>query len=121
MNRALGASGLLVVAIDMTVAPEAPYPACVQYANYAVRWLKANAGNWNGDASKVGVLRVLHRRARRAAPGDGAQRDPRYAAIPLAAAANIDASVASSRCARRSATRPRATRERSAPRQGADG
>src|SRR5258705_7176995 len=55
MNRALGASGLLVVAIDMTVAPEAPYPACVRDANYAVRWLKANAGNWNGNASKVGV------------------------------------------------------------------
>src|SRR5258707_12469215 len=54
MDRALGASGLLVVAVDMTVAPEAPYPACVQDANYAVRWLKWNAGNWNGDASKIG-------------------------------------------------------------------
>jgi hypothetical protein len=29
-----------VVAVDMTVAPEAPYPVCVQDANYAVRWLK---------------------------------------------------------------------------------
>src|SRR5262245_12017280 len=38
MDRALAASGLLVVAVDMTVAPEAPYPACVQDANYAVRW-----------------------------------------------------------------------------------
>jgi acetyl esterase/lipase len=33
MDRALAASGLLVVAIDMTLAPEAPYPACVQDAN----------------------------------------------------------------------------------------
>src|SRR5262245_51095768 len=48
MDRALAASGLLVVAVDMTVAPEAPYPACVQDANYAVRWLKANAATWNG-------------------------------------------------------------------------
>ena len=47
MDRALASSGLLVVAVDMTVAPEAPYPACVQDANYAVRWLKANA-----DAAK---------------------------------------------------------------------
>src|SRR3989442_3683672 len=39
MDRALAASGLLVVAIDMTLAPEAPYPACVQDANYGVRWL----------------------------------------------------------------------------------
>ena len=93
MDRALGESGLLIVAIDMTVAPEAPYPACVQDANHAVRWLKANAGNWNGDASKVGVYGS-------STGGHVAQllamrpRDPRYAAIPLADAANIDASVA---------------------------
>ncbi len=33
MDRALAASGLLVVAVDMTLAPEAPYPACVQDDN----------------------------------------------------------------------------------------
>src|ERR1700737_490744 len=55
MDRALAASGLLVVAVDMTVAPEAPYPACVQDANYAVRWLKVNAATWNGDAASIGV------------------------------------------------------------------
>src|SRR5262249_10534313 len=55
MDRALAASGLLVVAIDMTLAPEAPYPACVQDANYGVRWLKANAATWNGDVSKLGI------------------------------------------------------------------
>src|SRR5829696_7824511 len=55
MDRALASSGLLVVAVDMTVAPEAPYPACVQDANWSVRWLKANAGKWNGDGSKIGV------------------------------------------------------------------
>src|SRR5204863_2760123 len=55
MDRALAASGVLVVAIDMTLAPDAPYPACVQDANYGVRWLKANAAKWNGDASKLGV------------------------------------------------------------------
>ncbi len=55
MDRALAASGLLVVAVDMTVAPQAPYPACVQDANYAVRWLKVNAATWNGDVSKLGI------------------------------------------------------------------
>ena len=55
MDRALAASGLLVVAVDMTLAPEAPYPACVQDANYAVRWLKAKAATWNGDASRIGI------------------------------------------------------------------
>src|SRR5262245_9007518 len=55
MDRALAESGLLVVAIDMTLAPEAPYPASVQDANYGVRWLKWKARGWNGDPSAIGV------------------------------------------------------------------
>ena len=55
MDRALAESGLLVVAIDMTNGPEAPYPTSVQDANYGVRWLKWKAPSWNGDASKVGI------------------------------------------------------------------
>ena len=42
MDRAIAASGVLVVAIDLTLAAEAPYPACVQDANYGVRWLKTH-------------------------------------------------------------------------------
>ncbi|HUA53530.1 MAG TPA: alpha/beta hydrolase [Candidatus Sulfotelmatobacter sp.] len=93
MDRALAASGLLVVAVDMTLAPEAPYPACVVDANYAVRWLKAHAARWNGAAAKLGVYgsssggHVAELLAMR--PGD-----PRYNAIPLAAAPKIDATVA---------------------------
>ena len=49
-------SGIVVVAIDLTRAPEAPYPASVQDANYGVRWLKCNAYEWNGDAATIGVL-----------------------------------------------------------------
>ena len=74
MDRALAASGLLVVAIDMTLAPEAPYPACVQDANYAVRWLKAKAATWNGDAVEDRHLRMLQRRPRRRAAGDAPAR-----------------------------------------------
>jgi acetyl esterase len=93
MDRALAASGVLVVAIDMTLAPEAPYPACVQDANYGVRWLKLKAASWHGDPSKIGlygsssgghVAELLGMRP----------RDARYNAIPLAAAPNIDATVA---------------------------
>jgi acetyl esterase len=92
MDRALAASGLLVVATDMTLAPEAPYPACVQDANYAVRWLKANASTWNGDVSKLGVYgsssggQVAELLAMR-------PHDTRYNAIPLAAAPSVDATV----------------------------
>ena len=93
MDRALAASGLLVVAIDMTLAPEAPYPACVQDANYAVRWLKAKAASWNGDPSTIGVYGS-------SSGGHVAEllgmrpRDPRYNAIPLPGAPNVDATVA---------------------------
>jgi acetyl esterase len=93
MDRALAASGLLVVAIDMTLAPEAPYPACVQDANFAVRWLKANAATWHGDTSKIGVYasssggHVAELLAMR-------PHDPRYTSIPLASAPNVDATIA---------------------------
>src|SRR5437879_9371057 len=36
MDRAMAAGGVLVVAIDMTPAAEAPYSACVQDADYGV-------------------------------------------------------------------------------------
>ena len=93
MDRAVAASGVLVVAIDMTLAPEAPYPACVQDANYGVRWLKSKAAAWNGDPSKIGVYGS-------SSGGHVAQllgmrpRDARYNAIPLPAAPQIDATVA---------------------------
>ena len=93
MDRALAASGLLVVAVDLTVAPEAPYPACVQDANYAVRWIKTKAQTWNGDTAKIGVYgsssggHVAELLAMR-------PRDRRYNAIALAAAPDIDATVA---------------------------
>jgi len=55
MDRAIAASGVLVVAIDLRLSEEAPYPASVQDANYGVRWLKSKAAEWNGDASTLGV------------------------------------------------------------------
>src|SRR4051794_27559595 len=92
MDRAIAASGVLVAAIDLTLAPEAPYPACVQDANYGVRWLKSKAAAWNGDPAKIGVYasssggHVAELLAMR-------PRDPRYNAIPLRAAPGVDATV----------------------------
>ena len=82
-DRALAAAGALVVAVDLTLAPEAPYPACVQDASYALRWLKARAKTWNGDAARIGLFgsssggHVAELLALR--PGDA-----RYNAIPFA-------------------------------------
>jgi acetyl esterase/lipase len=82
----------LVVAVDLKLAPQAPYPACVQDANYAVRWLKANAARWNGDVAKLGIYgsssggHVAELIAMR-------PHDPRYNSIPLAGS-QPDAAVA---------------------------
>jgi acetyl esterase len=56
MDKRLAASGVLVVAIDLRLAPEAPYPASVADANYGIRWLKAKAAEWKGDPATVGAL-----------------------------------------------------------------
>jgi acetyl esterase len=93
MDRALAASGVLVVAIDLRLSEEAPYPASVQDANYGARWLKSRAAEWNGDPSKIGVYGS-------SSGGHVAQllalrpRDARYNAIPLPGAASLDATVA---------------------------
>jgi acetyl esterase/lipase len=93
MDRAIAESGVLVVAVDLTLAPESPYPACVQDANYAVRWLKTKAASWNGNPAKIGVYgsssggHVAELLAMR-------PRDSRYNAIPLREAPKADASVA---------------------------
>lgn len=93
MDRALAASGLLVVAIDLTLAAEAPYPASLQDANFGVRWLKSQAGQWNGIADSLGVLgsstgghiaELLGMRP----------NHPLYNALPLQCAPSIDACVA---------------------------
>lgn len=93
MDRALAASGLLVVAIDLTLAGEAPYPASVQDANYGVRWLKTKAAAWKGDGRRLGIYGS-------SSGGHVAEllslrpHDARYAAIPLTNAPNVDATIA---------------------------
>src|ERR1700756_2341983 len=92
MDEKLAASGILVVAIDLTLAPEAPYPASVADANYGIRWLKANARQWNGEPATVGALgsssggHVVELCAMRL-------NDPRYSAHPLPEAPSLDASL----------------------------
>jgi len=93
MDRAIATSGILVVAVDLRLSEEAPYPASVQDASYGVRWLKWRAAEWKGDASRVGVYGS-------SSGGHVAQllamrpRDPRYGSIPLPAAPDLDATVA---------------------------
>ena len=92
MDEALASSGMLVVAVDLRLAPETPYPGSIQDGNYAVRWLKHKAPQWNGDPSGIGVFGS-------STGGYVAElvgmkpRDPRYTAIPLTEAPNLDATI----------------------------
>ena len=97
MNRALAASGIVVAAIDFRLAPAHPYPAQVQDVNYAIRWLKAHAAEFNADPDTVGGMgcssggHTLMLSAMR-------PNDPRYAALELDGAAGYDATVAYTVC-----------------------
>lgn len=92
MDRNLAESGILVVAVDLTRAPESPYPASVQDANYGVRWLKHYAPRWNGAPETIGALgsssggHEIELCAMR-------PNDPRYNAHQLAEAPNLDATL----------------------------
>jgi len=92
MDRAIASSGVLVVAIDMTISKEAPYPACIQDASYGIRWLKTKAAEWKGDASTLGLYGS-------SSGGHVAEMlmlrpdDARYNSIPLEGAPKVDTSV----------------------------
>jgi acetyl esterase/lipase len=92
VDERLAASGILVVAIDVRLAREAPYPASVADVNYGIRWLKAKACQWHGDPETLGALgsssggHVVQLCAMR-------PHDARYTAHPLPEASHLDASL----------------------------
>ena len=45
-----------MVAIDVRLASEAPYPAAVADVNFGIRWIKSKAREWNGDPTSLGAL-----------------------------------------------------------------
>jgi acetyl esterase/lipase len=92
VDERLAASGILVVAIDVRLAREAPYPASVADANYGIRWLKSQARTWNGAPETVGALggssggHVIELCAMR-------PYDPRYTVHALPEAPHLDATL----------------------------
>jgi acetyl esterase/lipase len=90
-HEALARSGVVVMAIDFRSSNLAPHPAAMQDINYAVRWLKAHASQYNATSEKLGIVgwssgghQVML----------GAMRPEAYPGIPLAEAADLDARVA---------------------------
>jgi acetyl esterase/lipase len=91
-DTTLATSGMLIVSSEIRIGPEDPYPAQMQDINLATRWLKVHAAELLGDASTLGgigfssgghsvVLSAMR------------PRDSRYAALPLAGAEAVDASL----------------------------
>jgi len=86
-------AGIVVLSIDFRNAPEAPYPASLQDINYGIRWLKAHAAEFGSSADRVGAYGTSsggHQILLAAIRPD----DPRYRALPLPEAPDMDAKLA---------------------------
>ena len=94
-DEPLAKSGVVVVALDFRMPPDAGYPASLTDINYAVRWCKARAAQWGGRADRVGILGVSSG-GHQAMLAAMRPADPRYAGFPLTGHAAVDASL---RCA----------------------
>ncbi len=92
INEPLAKSGVLVAALDFRQPPDGGYPDAQADINYAIRWLKARAGELKARADKVGVMGISSG-GQQAMMGAFRHADPRYASTPLADKPGIDASV----------------------------
>ena len=92
LNEPLAKSGVVVVALDFRQPPVGAYPASMEDINYAIRWLKSRAAQFGTRPDMIGVMGISsggHQGMLNAMR----PRDPRYAAIPLPGAPEVDASV----------------------------
>ena len=92
IHEVLARSGVVVMAIDFRMPPEAKYPAALCDINYAIRWFKQRAREFNvrpelvgGVGTSSGGHQIMLSALR--------PRDPRYSALLLQGAA-VDASIA---------------------------
>jgi sugar lactone lactonase YvrE/acetyl esterase/lipase len=58
LAQALAARGYVAVTIDYRLSGEAKFPAAIQDAKAAVRWLRANASNYGIDPAAIGVTGI---------------------------------------------------------------
>jgi len=92
LDEALAKSGIVVLAIDFRMPPEHRYPASIADIHYATRWLKAHAREFGSRADLVAGLGTSSG-AHQLLVSALKPNDPRYAALPLAEASNLDASL----------------------------
>jgi acetyl esterase len=93
-SNMLAASGLVILAPDFrNGSPETPYPMALTDINYATRWFKAHARDFNTSPDRVGGMgtssggHLVMLSAMR-------PHDARFAAVPLPDVPNVDAALA---------------------------
>lgn len=94
-DEPLAKSGVVVVALDFRMPPEAAYPASMADINYAIRWCKARAKELNTRPDMIGILGVSSG-GHQAMLTAMRPADARYAALQLPGKEKVDATV---RCA----------------------
>jgi acetyl esterase len=93
LDYALGGSGIVVVSPDFRLGGEEPYPAAMVDANYAVRWAKAHAKDFNGTSARLGLAGGSSG-GQMAIVGAMRPNYPKYTTMALAEGSAIDAAVA---------------------------
>ena len=87
----LAKTGVVVASLDFRMPPaDAAFPASMQDINYAIRWFKSRAAEFNIDARRVGILGVSSG-GHQAMLTAMRPADTRFAALP--GPAGVDASV----------------------------
>ncbi len=93
VDKELAASGIVIAAIDLSLAPKHTHPAQVIDFNHATRWLKAHASEYNVAPNAVGGMGA-------SSGGHTAMltamrpHEARFNMIEVSGAANVDASLA---------------------------
>jgi len=80
LSEALARSGVLVVAIDFRMPPDAAYPGSLADINYAVRWVRANAAGLKARPDRIGYVGISSG-GHQGMLAAMRPNDPRYAAI----------------------------------------
>ena len=91
LNRELASGGMVVASLDFRTSNDAPYPAALLDINYATRWFKLHAVDFNASAAMLG--------------GSGyssgghqvmlaAMRPLQYGTLPLEGGDGVDATLA---------------------------
>ena len=93
LARALAANGLVVASVDFRLGGQAPYPANMADINYATRWLKSRAPDFDATADGLGGL-GLSSGGHMVMLSAMRPRDQRYTALPLDSDPAADASLA---------------------------